>query len=322
MFKLSPIQEIKEKWYLFNDILGENKLSLIYLLMIVINQFAYVSWFLILRLLTNGSVYFQGISCKILTSTGVDLRYIYGVSQYTIDNLNTPMYVAFLFGSFANFLYKYLNRQLVLVLFVLIISVTIGILPHLGAIWAAYLVMACFGIGSGAWEAGNSMWLLEVWPSRIGAIFQVNQFAYNAGGAFSFLLTAPFIWGESVADERNRSLTTQDRQRTLALPFSLTAYIQSISRSSFPWVCLGSSNLPTVPTSTNNFLGLLLCKSLPTQIFFKENPQSQYWLLPSSCLFHLESSLEDASLFHLDDNLPNCWTVVRQLFHFNVLATT
>lgn len=43
MFKLSPIEEIKEKWYLFNEILEENKLSLIYLLMIVINQFAYVS---------------------------------------------------------------------------------------------------------------------------------------------------------------------------------------------------------------------------------------------------------------------------------------
>lgn len=74
------------------------------------------------------------------------------------------------------------------------------------------------------------MWLIEVWPQRIAVLFQINQFAYNFGGALSYLLTAPFIYGDSLVDVRNRTLTPDDRRLLLSMPYSINGYLQSISK--------------------------------------------------------------------------------------------
>lgn len=46
MFKLGKkIENLKENWSQYNEIIGENKLSLFYAFLAMINNFAYVSTF-------------------------------------------------------------------------------------------------------------------------------------------------------------------------------------------------------------------------------------------------------------------------------------
>mgnify|MGYP002649310536 CR=1 FL=1 len=112
----------------------------------------------------------------------------------------------------------------------LVIAICTAATPHMANIWALYAVQFANGVGFGVWEAGNSMWLIEVWPQRIAVLFQINQFAYNFGGALSYLLTAPFIYGDSLVDVRNRTLTPDDRRLLLSMPYSINGYLQSISK--------------------------------------------------------------------------------------------
>ena len=138
-----------------------------------------------------------------------------------------------MFGSLANFLHLRFNRQLVLVIFVFMISISNTFLPHYSQIWAAHLAMVFNGIGSGAWDCGSQYWLIEVWPARVAVLLQVNQFIYNFGGNIATLLAAPFKWDEATLDQFGRNLTMLDRRKSLMVPYFINGYIQATSKFNF-----------------------------------------------------------------------------------------
>jgi len=167
----------------------------------------------------------------IIGTTYADLRHIYNATAYQVANFYAVFYGGLCLGSLVYPLYKYANRQLLLVFFVLIVSVTIALTPHYGNLWIAYGGMVLNGIGCGAWDAGTYLWLIEVWPSRIAELFQVSKFTYNLGATISAPLTRPFVLGDAIVDQFNRTITIKDRRRALSIPYSLLGYIHSISKS-------------------------------------------------------------------------------------------
>ena len=172
----------------------------------------------------------QGLCSNILHSTLTDLGYIYHGSKKAIDYFDTCYFSGFILGTCGNLLYSLINRQLSLVFFIILMAVTITLIPHYGTIHLAYIFIVFNGIGAGAWEAGNYIWLIEVWPSRIVELFQFNQFIYYLGAAVIPLLTAPFVFNHALVDDENRTITLSDRKMALAFPYTLVGYIQIISK--------------------------------------------------------------------------------------------
>ena len=67
-------------------------------------------------------------------------------------------------------------------------------------------------------------------PNHIEVGLQINQFAFNLGACLTPELTRPFLWGDAVVDQHNRTLTVLDRQKSLAVPFMITGFMQAISK--------------------------------------------------------------------------------------------
>ena len=61
-----------------------------------------------------------------------------------------------------------------------------------------------FGLGSGAWDSGNSMWLIEMWGEQVPALLHLQQMMYGIGTIISPLVISPFL----VGDLSNKTDTT------------------------------------------------------------------------------------------------------------------
>lgn len=71
------------------------------------------------------------------------------------------MGVGYLLGALAGFLYRWLNRQLMLSLFVAAMGATLGLVPHYGALAFAFPFFVINGVGAGAWDSASGFWIVE-----------------------------------------------------------------------------------------------------------------------------------------------------------------
>lgn len=123
-------------------------------------------------------------------------------------------------------LYKWLNRQLTLIVFISIHAITIALVPFLGAVWALYVNMVVNGIGGGAWDSSNSIWMVEMWPKSNAFLLQTTQFAYGLGTTVGPLFTSLFVYGDTNA---TLNVTAETRRSSLTFPFVLTGFLQVAS---------------------------------------------------------------------------------------------
>ena len=103
----------------------------------------------------------QGISSTVLWPALVDLSYIYDCSNEAINYLVTFSSLGYLLGSLSGALYKWLNRQLTIVVLVAVLAVTTTLVPFYGRLWALFLAITLNGIGGGTWDSNNNVWIVE-----------------------------------------------------------------------------------------------------------------------------------------------------------------
>ncbi|CAG2105917.1 unnamed protein product [Medioppia subpectinata] len=79
------------------------------------------------------------------------------------------------------FLYKYIDRQIILIILLLIKAMATVMIPYSQQLWHLYLCISLYGLGSGAWNSGNRVWVLEMWskPAQSGAILHLSGFINN-----------------------------------------------------------------------------------------------------------------------------------------------
>nr|XP_027205948.1 uncharacterized protein LOC113799506 isoform X2 [Dermatophagoides pteronyssinus] len=142
-----------------------------------------------------------GITCNALWPVLIDLSYIYDVSSETLDYLVSFAAFGYTIGSLTGFIYKWINRQLVII---------------------ATLII---GIGSGSWESSNTVWLIEMWPEHQASVMQIQQFMYGIGSIISPSLLAPFVHG--IANETEINVET--RKSSLIIPFMSIGALQIIA---------------------------------------------------------------------------------------------
>ena len=72
------------------------------------------------------------------------------------------------------FLYKYINRQLTIIVLTLLFSIVVILLPYSQELWHLYLCTFVTGIGYGVYFNTNNVWLLELFGDKSGPILQVT----------------------------------------------------------------------------------------------------------------------------------------------------
>ncbi|KAI2805923.1 hypothetical protein BLOT_004933 [Blomia tropicalis] len=166
-----------------------------------------------------------GITSNVIWAALVDIGYIYNTPSQVTSYLVTFNSLGYLLGSISGSLYKWLNRQLTIVILVSSLAFTTSLVPYYGSLWLLFVCMVLNGIGGGTWDSNNNVWLVEMWPRINAPIIQASQFMYGAGTIVGPILVSPYVHGENT----NTSYVSPDeRKRSLALPFIGTGIIQII----------------------------------------------------------------------------------------------
>lgn len=201
-------------WDKFSGAIRKNKVYLFYTLCNFFNQLAY------------------GINGGIPGPALADLMYVYNTEFKIISFLATFASFGYMLGSLAGWAYRWINRQVLLILFIAVHALTIAIVPFCGHYIALFVVMTLNGIGAGAWDSSNSIWLVEMWPDLNSVTLQVSQFTFGVGTIIGPLLVAPFVYGEASNDTNSKAfnVTAEERQHSLALPFAISGMLQIVGK--------------------------------------------------------------------------------------------
>lgn len=221
--------------------------------------------FLSIAIYLNHLIY--GINSNIIGPALVDLKFIYHTSIDQISYIYPALSIGFMLGSLGmssrllkdNFdtylvvvvvattvgwFYRWINRQLVFVIFITIHSVSTILVPHMGSLPPLLSVIVFYGIASSVWDSCFSTWLVEMWPQSNSAILQSSQSMYSIGTIVGPLLVSFYVYGELDNPSNNATaralpmpiignlstlnITPEQRESFLSLPFALVGFLQSI----------------------------------------------------------------------------------------------
>ena len=120
-------------------------------------------------------------------------------------------------------------------------SVAVALIPVCPHIWGLYLCQFFNGLGAGAWDNGNNVWLVELWPQQSSPILQFSHFMYGLGSVLAPILVRPYLTGENSTHHNssglllNEGLVSQDsgavdRRQLLKTPFLISGVLQAIGK--------------------------------------------------------------------------------------------
>ncbi|CAG2108049.1 unnamed protein product [Medioppia subpectinata] len=153
-------------------------------------------------------------------ATMVDLQYLLRTTTTLISLSQTASGVGFLVGSLSGFLYKYINRQLTIVVMVSMMAIFGGLYPWCPSIWWLYGASAVGGVGAGAWDSASSIWMVEMWAHNSGPLLQILQCMYGLGSIVGPLIVGQYVLGDMACEGTDGDTTT-----TQALGDTTTALI-------------------------------------------------------------------------------------------------
>lgn len=155
-------------------------------------------------------------------------------------------------------IYKWLNRQIVVSVLVIGMSVSTVLLPSAAQLWHLYLCILVYGVGAGAWNAANNVILIEIWRNKSPAILLLCQFFYGIGTILGPLLSKNYVIGNMVcpgvyrwqcgrsstsadntsfatfvfnaSDQCSEQCLTYDRRPVLRIPFLVGGLLLSVGK--------------------------------------------------------------------------------------------
>ena len=106
------------------------------------------------------------------------------------------------------------------------------LIPYSEQLWHLYLLISIYGLGSGAWNCANRVWVLEMWPkpAQSGAILHLSGFMYGLGTILGPIIERPYLTGlQEVEYNLNYAdiLRTDDQNNSLP---SITSDFVSMRR--------------------------------------------------------------------------------------------
>ena len=98
------------------------------------------------------------------------------------------------------FLFKYINRQLTLVVALTVFGLTTLLMPTNPNLVLFYFFGLVSGIGAGCLDIVQTAWLIEMWSHKSGSILQLSEFCYGLGIIIGPQLVGPFLFDNNICD--------------------------------------------------------------------------------------------------------------------------
>lgn len=123
-----------------------------------------------------------------------------------------------------------------------LMGITTALVPHFKELWTLYFNFWLYGLGCGAWNNANNVWLIEMWQQNSAPVLQLSQFMFGIGSILGPLIEKPYLTGEpdlelnltdSLSSTKDIFLPTSivdviDRRSKLKTPFITASIIQMI----------------------------------------------------------------------------------------------
>lgn len=128
----------------------------------------------------------------------------------------------------AGILYKYINRQITITILLTLLGISLILVPYSQKLWHLYLCAFVFGLGSGNWYTGLSVWIIELWQQKSPPMLQLLQFLYGIGTIFGPLIDKPYLTGEHQYNSNTTNISVNERRSKLKIPFLIIGVIEMI----------------------------------------------------------------------------------------------
>ena len=66
-------------------------------------------------------------------------------------------HIGYTVGALSGNLYRWLNRQVMMIIFTMFIALSTYMMPFYGAVWGIFVAIVLNGVGCGAWDAAHSV---------------------------------------------------------------------------------------------------------------------------------------------------------------------
>ncbi|CAG2172569.1 unnamed protein product [Oppiella nova] len=103
--------------------------------------------------------------------------------------VNTMASLGYLIGSLVGFLYKYINRQMTLIVMTTILGIFTALMPFCTNVYLLY-------IRCGGWDSSNAVWVFEMWKDKSPPVLQLSQMMFGLGAILAPILARPFVRGD------------------------------------------------------------------------------------------------------------------------------
>lgn len=203
-----------------------NKLHLLYVLVIFFNSFTFVSDNKIdleIKLsitLSSSSPPSQGITVTIFGVSMEDIRMLYGSGPKVMPLMMISQSGGYVLGTLIGPLYRWLNRQLVMATFALVLAFTTTFIPLYNPILVAFAALALQGVCMGVYASSFQIWFKQMFTGRLNTLLNVNQLCYGLGTAAAPIIAASYLFG-------SKQVETGERRRSVMIPFVITGVLQA-----------------------------------------------------------------------------------------------
>ncbi|CAG2107943.1 unnamed protein product [Medioppia subpectinata] len=126
----------------------------------------------------------------------VDMKFIFNTSMTYISLVSTFTAVGYVIGSMAGFLYKYIDRQVTMIVMSFCMAIFTTLIPFCPNIWLLYLCSFIACIGGGAWDSSTSVWIIELWGDQSAPWLQISGLLYGVGCIVSPMIIKPYLTGD------------------------------------------------------------------------------------------------------------------------------
>ena len=78
----------------------------------------------------------------------------------------------------------------------IILGVFIALMPECVELWQIYISQYLAAMGGGVWDAGNSVWTIQLWGKHASVFLQLSQFMFGMGTTLGPIVIKQFLYGD------------------------------------------------------------------------------------------------------------------------------
>lgn len=127
-----------------------------------------------------------------------------------------------------------------------VMVVSFGLMPLVSQYWMLYMCSFLTTLGSGAFDCGTYVWIIELWGDKYEPILHSTQMMFGLATIVGPVFMTPFVKGD-VTKHMNRTMNATERQainfaidrrEQLREPFLIAAGIALLSKHSLDiYIC-------------------------------------------------------------------------------------